>query len=465
MLNILSYVLAFIVAIGILVAVHEFGHYWVARRLGFKVLRFSIGFGRPLIVWHGRDADRVEYCVSAIPLGGYVRMLDEREGSVPDADRERAFNRRPIPHRIAVLLAGPGFNFLFAIIAYWAMFVSGVPGIKPIVGAIAEDSVAARAGLQTNDEIVAIGGESVRTWEDAIVAILDELLSDGQIEFSLVDGEGEAREVALDLRGRESELTEPEALFDGLGFTPGPVFDLPVEITGVTPDSPAEAAGLQSGDRIVRMADADGSNEQTIRNADQWVQFIRERPGASVLFQVMRGDREIELRIDVGTDEEGGVTIGRIGASGGVRIPPEELERIRSETRYGFFEGFSQGVEKTWEMTALTVRMLMRMVVGDVSLRNVSGPITIAQIAGDSAAAGLNVFLGFLGIVSLSLGIMNLLPIPLLDGGQVVYQVAEAIKGSPLSERAMEVGQQIGIFFLIALVSLVFYNDISRLLN
>ena len=457
MVDVALSIIAFIVAIGVLVSVHEYGHFWVARKLGFKVLRFSVGFGRPFARWTGGAPDHVEYWLSSVPLGGYVKLLDEREGPVDEAERHRAFNRRPIPHRIAVLAAGPGFNFLFAIVAYWVMFVSGVPALKPIVGAVSDGSIAAVAGVRADDEIMSVGGRPTATWEQAVVAILDELLADGRIELELSDVDGNSRFAELDVRGLESELTEPEALFSGLGFRPGPT--MPPDIERVDPDSPAERAGLMAGDRVLAV------DAEPVDHWQGWLETIRARPGETVSLLVLREDREVDLTMRIGEIEEDGERVGRIGAWRPTQFPPDVIERIRTEERYGVVEGLFQGAAKTWEMTALTVRMLVRMVVGDVSLRNVSGPISIAAYAGDSAAAGLTAFLSFLSIVSISLGIMNLLPVPLLDGGQIVYQVAELLKGSPLSERAMIVGQQLGIVFLIVLMSFVFYNDITRMFS
>ncbi len=446
---------AFVVAIGVLVSVHEFGHFWVARRLGFKVLRFSIGFGPPILRWHGKAPDHIEYWLSAIPLGGYVKMLDEREAPVAAADSARAFNRRPIWQRTLVLLAGPGFNFLFAIVAYWAMFVSGVPGIKPVIGAVAEGSIAAKAGLEADDRIEAVDGQPAETWEHATLEIFNALLANGRIDLSVRQPSGDLKRVQLDVRGRETELTEPEALFPGLGIRPGP--PLPAVIDTVTPDSPAERAGLKAGDRVLS---ADGVR---IRGWEQWVNFVRERPGQTVEVKVARGDAETTLPLEIGTVDEKGATVGRIGAAARTVLPPDVIEPLRAETRFGVLEAIPRGIAKTWEMSALTVKMLGHMAVGQVSIRNMSGPLTIAAYAGESAQAGSSAFLNFLAVVSISLGILNLLPVPLLDGGQIVYQLAEGLKGSPLSERAMAVGQQIGVFFLIVLMSFVFYNDLSRI--
>jgi regulator of sigma E protease len=441
---ILERALWFIVAISVLVAAHEFGHFYVARRLGFKVLRFSIGFGRPLLSWRGGPPDHIEYWLSAIPLGGYVKMLDEHEGPVASADRPRAFHQRPVWQRVAVLLAGPGFNFLFAILAYWLMFVTGVQALKPIIAGVEPDSVAAAAGLTSGDQIESVGGHDTLTWENATLRILDELLGDGRIELTVRDPSGSTRDLELDVRGRAQELTEPSILFRGLGLEPGPA----AVVGSVVEDSPAERAGLEAGDLVIR---ADG---QPIEGWAQWVDFLQQRPGATVDLTVLRRGREVALTATLETMNEDGRTFGRIGANA-----PE----LFAEQRYGILESVPRGVQKTWEVSAFTVSMIAHMITGEVSLKNMSGPLSIADIAGSSANAGLAVFLSFLAAVSISLGILNLLPIPLLDGGQIVYQLAEWVKGSPLSERAMVIGQQIGIFFVIALTGFAFYNDIVRL--
>ena len=289
MIDFVQSVLAFIVAIGVLVAVHEYGHFWVARKLGFKVLRYSIGFGRPLLQWRGRDPDRIEYWVSAIPLGGYVKMLDEREAPVGSADVERAFNRRPVPHRIAVLLAGPGFNFIFAVVAFWLMLVTGVPGVTPLIGATAPGSAAAEAGLAADDEIETVGGRPTETWEEATLAILDELLGDGLIDMTVRDARGNTKAVEIDVRGREAELTEPAALFTGLGLRPGPV--LPPIVSDVTEGGAAERAGIEAGDRI---ESADGA---PIGSWDEWVEFVRARPGETVDVTLTRDGERLALLI------------------------------------------------------------------------------------------------------------------------------------------------------------------------
>ncbi len=441
---ILERALWFIVAISVLVAAHEFGHFTVARWLGFKVLRFSIGFGRPLLAWRGGPPDYIQYWVSMIPLGGYVKMLDEHEGPVVSEERHRAFHQRPVGHRIAVLLAGPAFNFLFAILAYWLMFVTGVQALKPIVAGVEPESVAARAGLVSGDEIVAIGGQTTLTWENATLQILDELLDDGRIDLTVRDATGESRDMELDVRGRAQELTEPAVLFEGLGIRPGAA----AIVGSIVAGSPADQAGLRAGDLVV------SGNGMPIEGWGQWVAFLQSRPGETVELEIRRGQRELSVTAQLDSVTENGRTFGRIGANA-----PD----IVAEQRYGIVESFPRGVEKTWEVITFTTSMMAHMIVGEVSLKNMSGPLSIADIAGSTANAGLAVFLSFLAAVSISLGILNLLPIPLLDGGQIVYQIAEWIKGAPLSERAMLLGHQIGIFFIIALTGFAFYNDIVRL--
>jgi regulator of sigma E protease len=443
-MDILERALWFIFAISVLVAAHEFGHFIVARKLGFKVLRFSIGFGRPLLSWRGGPPDHIEYWLSAIPLGGYVKMLDEHEGPVGSEERHRAFHQRPVWQRVAVLLAGPGFNFLFAILAYWLMFVTGVETLKPIVGAVEPDSVAARAGLLSGDEVQAIGGRATLTWENGMVQLLDELLDDGRIDLTVRGHDGATRSLELDVRGRAQELTEPTVLFTGLGIRPG----APAVIGGILEGSAAERAGLQAGDLVLR------ANGQAIQGWGQWVEFLQSRPGETVDLTVQRESRELQIVATLDSMAESDRTIGRIGAE-----PPE----VFTEQRYGVAESLPRAATRTWDMSAFTVSMLAHMIMGEVSLKNMAGPLSIADIAGSSADAGLAAFLSFLALVSISLGILNLAPIPLLDGGQIVYQLAEWVKGAPLSERSMVIGQQIGIFFVIALMGFAFYNDIVRL--
>jgi regulator of sigma E protease len=444
---------AFLVAIAVLVAVHEWGHFIVARLMGVKVLRFSIGFGRPL--WTRRSGpDQTEYCLSAIPIGGYVKLLDERDCDVPVEDRDRAFNRKSIPARVAILVAGPGLNFLFAILAYWCLFIVGVPGTKPVIGDVEEASIAAEAGLAAGDEIVGVGDRNVATWEGTILAMLQELLSEGDIALRVTDQAGDERSVILRTAGRASALTEPGRLFTEIGIEMWAP-DLPPVIDTLTPDGPAAQAGIVPGDLIMEAGGV------VINSWPEWVEFVRARPSEEVQVVVSRDAGPVRLNLTIGTVTEGGETIGRIGAS--VRIPDDLYNEMRAEQAYNPLAALPVAISKTWEMIGLTVRMVASMFTGDVSVKNISGPINIAQYAGVSASIGFAAFLNFLAIVSISLGILNLLPIPMLDGGQIVYQLIEGATGSPISERFQIIGQQVGIVFLLLLMSFAFYNDLSRI--
>ncbi len=455
--TVLTSVLAFVVAIGVLVAVHEYGHFWVARRLGFKVLRFSIGFGRPLVKWIGKSPDRTEYVVAAIPLGGYVKMLDEREGPVSPGDAGRAFQDRPPLARIAVLLAGPGFNFLFAILAFWLVFLNGVPGLKPVVGEVTVGSLAQQAGLRPDDTLLEVDGRPVATREAAMLGMLDALVDGGEVTLAVEGADGARRSLALAVPAeRRRELTEPGALLGGLGFG----FWLPrqpVVVEALAEGGAAARAGLRPGDEVVAV---DG---EPVEGFTAFVERIRVRPGETVTLTLRRAGGTLELPVDVAAESDNGVLVGRIGVTvgGNLRFPDE----MRTLERYGPFAAVAPALGETWSKTVLTVKFLWRMVTGDVSTKNISGPINIAQYAGLSALGGIGYFLGFLALVSISLGVLNLLPIPILDGGQVLYQLAEIVKGRPLSEELQVAGQKLGVVLLVALMGFAFYNDIARLIG
>jgi len=448
----LTSVLAFVVAISILVAVHEYGHFWVARRLGIKVLRFSVGFGRPF--WSRRGSDGTEYCLAAIPLGGYVKLLDERDCEVAPEDLPRAFNRASPGRRIAVLLAGPAFNFIFAIIAYWGLFVAGVPAQRPLIGPVEPGSPAAEAGLAADDLLVSIDGRRTETMMDAYLALLEGIAAGGTIEMVVRGEDGAERALTVRIEGDTRELTEPETMMKGLGISRWRP-DIPAVLDELTPDGAAAAAGFQPGDLIVSV---DG---EPVEHWMWWVEYVRERPGRRVAVIVERDGEAREIDLVIGEAEENDRLIGRIGAA--PRLDAALWDRLWTVQHYGFLAAIPRAAEQTWRMSATTLTLMGRMVIGDVSLKHLSGPLTIAEGAGASARGGGTSFLNFLALVSLSLGIINLLPIPLLDGGQIVYQVAEVVKGSPVSERAQLVGQQVGILMLILLMSFAFYNDIMRL--
>lgn len=453
-MSLLVNLLAFIVAIGTLVTFHEFGHYWVARRLGVKVLRFSVGFGKPL--WRRvAGKDRTEYVIAAVPLGGYVKMLDEREGSVAPHELSRTFNRQGVWTRIAIVAAGPLANFVFAILAYWLMFMIGMHGLKPVIGEVAPASMAAEAGLKPGDEIVAINRQTTPTWQIASIRLLDQALETGVVELEVRPEGSYPHIVSLDLADTEALLGDGN-LLETLGITPWRP-KIEAVIGRLVAGGAAERAGLHPGDRLL------SANGEPIHHWDEWVKFVRARPNQTVALEVQRNDRRIglELHIDAKPSHEG--DIGRIGAY--AHFDPEQLERMRVTVRYGPLEGFANALTKTWDIAVLTIRVLWKLIIGEASLKNISGPVTIAEFAGVSALIGVSAFLSALALFSVSIGILNLLPVPVLDGGHLLYYVIELIKGSPVSEFTQAVGQRIGLAMLVGLMALAFYNDLVRLLG
>jgi regulator of sigma E protease len=455
-MKILIFVAAFLVAIGILVAVHEFGHYWVAKKLGFKVLRFSIGFGKPLLKRTGRDRDRTEYCISAIPLGGYVKLLDEREGDVPEEELHRSFTRRPVAHRVAVLLAGPAMNLLFASLLYAILAMAGTEVVKPVVGQVRLDSPAQAAGMRKGDEIVRVGDYEVGDTEELQIDLLRAVSARPTVPVE-VRRAGADIALTLQVAGNARELTEPGKLLPGLGFDLA-TWHAETTVQSAPEGSAGQRAGLRAGDKLL------GVNGRPLSNSSDFIAAVSGAPNRMLSIDIERNGVKLTLPVQVLEVVEEGRVIGRLGITlteGQRSWPPGLVEMQRS----GPIAALGVGVRKTWEMSSLTVQMLWRIVTGEVSAKNISGPISIAEFAGISAYLGLGAFLSFLAIISVSLGVLNLVPVPLLDGGQVVYQLVEAVKGSPLSERAQNFGQQVGIALLVVLMSLAFYNDISRHLN
>jgi regulator of sigma E protease len=452
------YVLWFVVAVSLLVTVHEFGHFWVARRLGFKVLRFSVGFGRPLWRWSA-GPDQTEYVLAAIPLGGYVKLLDEREGPVPAHDLARSFTRKPPWQRIVVLLAGPGFNILFAILVLWGMFwINGETEIRPLVGEVVKDSVAERAGLRSGDEITAINGAPVAGQRDVVFGLLDAMSGQGQAVLAVRSSSGHAQTDTLSVTNsaERRRLTEPSELFKGLGFEFWEP-TVPAVLGKVVADGPAARAGLKTGDEITAI------NGEPVRNFHDVIGRIAGRPGESITVTYQRDGKEHNARVTVASEHVEGRLVGRIRVmtASSVRIPDSLLRH----TDLGPLAALGRAVGEAENMTALQARLFWRMLLGQVSLKNLSGPLSIAEYAGDSAQAGVAPFLGFLVLISLSLGFLNLLPVPILDGGQIVFQLAEWLKGKPLSERTQVLGQQVGIALLVVLMGVALFNDIARQLN
>jgi len=420
-MKMLIFIAAFLVAIGILVAVHEFGHYWVAKKLGFKVLRFSIGFGKPLWMRVGRDADRTEYCVAAIPLGGYVKLLDEREGEVLPAELHRSFTRRPVAHRVAVLLAGPAMNLIFASALYAVLAMAGTQIIKPLVGQVRLDSPAALAGLERGDEIVRVGDRPVDDIEALQIGLIREFSGDGVIPLT-VRRSGTERVLTLRVTDDRRAMTEPGRLLPGLGFDLA-TWSAATLIQAVPPQSAGARAGLRVGDRVMSV---DG---RPVVNMSDFVSMVSGAPGRDISIEVERSGARLRIVAAVARVTEQDKPVGRLGITlqeGARSWPPGSVLTRRA----GPVEAVIGGVGKTWEMSSLTVQMLWRIVNGQVSAKKISGPISIAEFAGISAYLGVTAFLGFLAIISVSLGVLNLMPVPLLDGGQIVYQLVEAVKGS-----------------------------------
>lgn len=451
--SVLFSILSFLVALSVLVAVHEFGHFWVARKLGIKVLRFSIGFGKPLFVRRS-GKDNTEFAIASVPLGGYVKMLDEREGEVDPSEVHRAFNRQSLATRFAVVLAGPMANLIFAVLIYWFMYMAGIPGIKPIVGEVTPGFAAELSGFQTGDEIVEIAGRDTPTWKSAIITLLREIVMDNKlIDIKLKTGEEQFRTVQLDLRAYEISVGRANLLKE-IGFEPYSP-QIPAVIGMLEPGGVAEKAGFQVGDEVL------SSDGEPVNDWSDWVDYVRSHPGQLMKVKVKRNGQAVQLDLIPQKIEADGNTYGRIGA--GVHISDELKAQRRSIQHYPMLESLWMGVVRTWDISTLTFKMFWKMLIGKASLENISGPITIAEYAGQSASIGWMPFFAFLALVSISLGVINLIPIPLLDGGHLMYYVVEFFKGSPVSENAEIIGQKIGIILLVGLMMLAFYNDLVRL--
>lgn len=454
MIGFLYTIVAFVVAIGVLVVVHEFGHYWVAKQLGVKVLRFSVGFGRPL--WtrqFGRD--RTEFVLAAIPLGGYVKMLDENEAKVAKKDLPRAFNRQPLPKRAAIVLAGPMFNFLFAILAYWLLFSVGTEGIKPVVGKVVDNSIAAQAGFHTGDELLSIDGKPVTSWDQRRLYLFKRALDKDRVDVEVRDIHGNLEMHHLDLSTLSADQVSTGMLEKGLGLYPAMPDILPV-LDFLEEKGAGTKSGLLKGDVITAI---DG---KPMRLWDDVRSIISANPEHALKFNIERAGRALSIMVTTGKIERNGKTEGYIGAAPQF---PEYPKEMRVSTRLNPLSALVESVQTTWLMSSLTLEMLVKMVKLEVSTKAISGPITIAQAAGNSAHAGWDRFVMFLAVVSISLGVLNLLPVPVLDGGHLAIYLIEAVKGSPLSERSLYWGQQVGITLLFALMALAFYNDFVRILQ
>ena len=446
--------LAFVGAIALLVLFHEFGHYWVARRYGVKVLRFSVGFGK--VIYSKRFADNdTEWVISAIPLGGYVKMVDEREGEVAAEDIPYAFNRKPVLQRMAIVVAGPLANLLLAIMLYWMMFLYGVPGLKPVLGDVPSGTPAAVAQLRSGATIISINGETIPSWQELRWRLLELTLKQAEVSIEALNSDGTATTHTLDVSSLEAKDLDGEFLVS-LGLNLHQPVVLPV-IGKLAEGSVAQRAGLQQGDRILRV---DGV---VMRHWSEVVEVVRANPGQALQLEIQRGEMLLNIAVVPGSVVESGKTVGKIGAA--PQVDRAQRQEMLIEVSYAPAEALGRALRKTWEISVISLKMMGKMVLGEVSVKNISGPITIADYAGQSAAMGVAAYLGFLALISISLGVLNLLPIPLLDGGHLLYYVAELVKGSPISEQAWEFGQKIGIALLGALMVFAIYNDINRLIS
>lgn len=444
---------AFVIAIAVLVVFHELGHYIVARLCDVKVLRFSIGFGKVLYIKRFGNGE-TEWALSAIPLGGYVKMLDEREGEVAAHELPRAFNRKPVLQRMAIVVAGPIANLLLAITLYFALFIYGVPGVKPILGEIALNSPAASAGLQSKQTILSIDGVATPSWQEIRSVLLDHVLQNKAAKLELRTVEGEQTFRILETHSLTAADLDGDFLRK-LGLQPYQPPIYPV-IGKLVDGGVAQRAGLQVRDRILRV------NGQDIALWEDWVAVVRSHPGKPMAVEIERAGALVKLSLTPDTFDEADQRIGRIGAA--AYIDKAVFEAMLIEVHYPPLEALSEALRKTWETSVVSLKMMGKMVVGDVSLKNLSGPITIADYAGQSAQIGLGAYIGFLALISISLGVLNLLPIPLLDGGHLLYYAVELIKGSPVPDGLWEAGQKVGIALLVTMMAFALYNDISRLI-
>ena len=440
---------AFLIVLGVLVVFHELGHYLVARLAGVKVLRFSVGFGR--VIWSRRvGPDRTEWALSAVPLGGYVKMADEREDDLAPQDLPRAFNRQGVGKRIAIVAAGPIANLLLAVLLFAGTFVAGVPAQKPVLAPPLPGTPAAAAGFAEGDRVTAVDGDPVVSLQDLRWRVLKSQGRDRvDVDVERPDGSRATRDLSVAGLGVAEWEGNPLA---ALGLRPD--FGAPI-VDQVSPGKPAEAAGLRSGDRIVAV------EGRPTRSPSDVALATNASPGKPLAFRIVRDGGEVDVTVVPESTEQGGRRVGLAGLR--LKVDPTSVERVSIIVRSGPIEALGAGVRKTWELSAFTLRMLGRMITGDASLKNLSGPITLADYAGQSAQAGALTFVGYLALISISLGVLNLLPIPLLDGGHLLYYLAEIVLGRPVSDRAFEVGQRIGMALLAVLMTLALVNDVSRL--
>lgn len=444
-------VFGLLVALGVLVTFHEFGHFWVARRCGVKVLRFSVGFGTPLLRWHDRQG--TEFVIAAIPLGGYVKMLDEREGEVPPEQLSQAFNRKSVRQRIAIVAAGPIANFLLALVFFWVLAMLGSQQVRPVIGAVEIGSLAAEAGLVAGQEIVAVDGEPTAGWAAVNLQLVRRLGESGKVDLLVREADSSIESPhQVVLRDWLKGVAEPDPI-GSLGIRPWRPA-VPAVLAELDPEGPAQAAGLKIGDRLLAV------DSVALEDWQQLVDRVRQRPAERVVLSVERAGQRFEVSLTLAVRGEGKARTGYLGAGvQGVEWPAEMLR----EVSFGPLEAVGEGFSRTWTMSVLTLDSLKKMLFGELSVKNLSGPITIAKVAGASAQSGVGDFLNFLAYLSISLGVLNLLPIPVLDGGHLLFYLIEWVRGRPLSERVQGWGMQIGISLVVGLMLIAIVNDLSRL--
>ena len=450
----MSTLLSFILAISILVVIHEFGHFWVARRCGVKVLRFSVGFGKPL--WSYTDKLGTEYSIAPIPLGGYVKMLDEREGPVKPEELHQAFNQKNVWQRIAIASAGPIANFIFAVVAYCALFMMGISGVVPVIGEVLDDSPAYEQGLQSGDRIHRISGKEVNSFQEVSWELISYIGETVDIELTVVDSNNESRDVTIPVQQWLTQQEAPDPM-KALGIEPRRLVLEPI-VGEVVAGGAAAQAGLMKGDIIL------SANAESVTNWNQWVELVRATPLKPMILFIERNGESLEFEVIPAEKEiEDSTTIGFVGVGLHPDAIPEMPKEWMTEVSLGPIDALIQGVAKTQQLIVFTLDSLWKMILGDVSVKNLSGPITIAKVADSSVSNGIQAFISFLALLSVSLGVLNLLPIPVLDGGHILFYAIEAVRGKALSESTQIFAIKIGMTLLLGLMVIAFYNDISRL--
>lgn len=444
----------FVITIGVLVSFHEFGHFWTARKVGVKVLRFSVGFGK--VLWsYQKKSDTTEYVLSAIPLGGYVKMVDERESEVKEDDFPFAFNRQPLWARMAIVVAGPVFNLVLAVFLFWCVLVAGETGIKPILGKVEQGTLAASAGFKEDEEIISVDDKLTPTWTEAMAVIFTSALDGNKdIKVTVKDLNDEQSNRVLKLSG--SDIQSSEILYKKLGFKPWSPTLKPV-IGNVLPESSALSAGLLKGDLIL------SADNIVIKDWLQWVDIVKSHPNVTISLKIERDGVELPINITPKSVQIDQKLEGKIGAS--VSVPEDLIKSVSVKYSLSPLQAIPVSLETTWYYSVTTIKMMGKMLIGKTSVDNLSGPISIAQYAGQSASMGLVAFIKFMALLSVSLGILNLLPIPVLDGGHLLFFIIEGIKGSPVSEKIQSFFQQVGMLFLMGLMALAMVLDVQRLFH